>query len=60
MGLITKAPVPMWVWAFVVGSVPVGTYSWMLYTRPNIYEQIVAEIKRQEEAEKARSAAIRH
>ena len=41
-----------WAMAVLIAAVPVGTYSWMLYTRPNIYEQIAEEIKRQEEADR--------
>ncbi len=44
-----------WAMAILIAAVPVGTYSWMLYTRPNIYEQIAEEIKRQEEAERLAS-----
>eukprot|EP00199_Chlamydomonas_sp_CCMP681_P007990 CAMPEP_0119108090 /NCGR_PEP_ID=MMETSP1180-20130426/13463_1 /TAXON_ID=3052 ORGANISM="Chlamydomonas cf sp, Strain CCMP681" /NCGR_SAMPLE_ID=MMETSP1180 /ASSEMBLY_ACC=CAM_ASM_000741 /LENGTH=65 /DNA_ID=CAMNT_0007093673 /DNA_START=106 /DNA_END=303 /DNA_ORIENTATION=- len=59
MGLVTRigVRVPPWAFALFVGAIPVGTYSWMLYTRPNIYEQIVEEIKKQENAEKNRTAA---
>lgn len=39
--------------------IPAGTYGWILYTRPNIYEQIAQEVKRQEEADKERRAAIK-
>lgn len=43
---------PRWVVGLVVMSVPIASYSWILYTRPNVYEQLVEEIKRQEEADK--------
>eukprot|EP00197_Chlamydomonas_leiostraca_P012138 CAMPEP_0202864330 /NCGR_PEP_ID=MMETSP1391-20130828/4614_1 /ASSEMBLY_ACC=CAM_ASM_000867 /TAXON_ID=1034604 /ORGANISM="Chlamydomonas leiostraca, Strain SAG 11-49" /LENGTH=92 /DNA_ID=CAMNT_0049544065 /DNA_START=117 /DNA_END=394 /DNA_ORIENTATION=+ len=46
-------------WAMFTGlfMIPAGTYAWMLYTRPNVYEQIADEIRRQEEAERIRQAA---
>jgi hypothetical protein len=40
-------------------TIPAGTYAWMLWTRPNIYEQIADEIRRQDELEKARTAGIK-
>lgn len=46
---------PRWAVFAMVTAVPVASYSWILYTRPNVYEQLVEEIKRQEEAEKSRS-----
>jgi hypothetical protein len=44
--------------ALAVAAIPVGTYAWMLYSRPNIYEQIAEEIKRQEAQETGRPRAI--
>ena len=48
---------PPWAVAGLLLAIPVGTYSWMLYTRPNIYEEIANEIKRQEAAEMRERAA---
>lgn len=45
---------PLWVTGIVCASIPVGTYSWIVVTRPNIYAQLAEEIKRQEEADKAK------
>lgn len=52
---------PRWGVFGLVAAVPIASYSWILYTRPNVYEQLVEEIKRQEEAEKIKGkpAALR-
>ncbi len=57
---IMPAPrrLPPWAMALAVAAIPVGTYAWMLYSRPNIYEQIAEEIKRQEAQETGRPRAI--
>ena len=49
--------IPLWVTGLVFASVPVGTYTWVLITRPNIYQQIEEEVKRQADAEKAKRLA---
>ena len=49
---------PRWAVGLMVMSVPVATYSWILYTRPNVYEQLMDEIRRQEEAEKAKAGKV--
>lgn len=38
----------------VFAAIPLGTYAYILYTRPNIYQQIEEEIKRQEAADAAK------
>lgn len=47
---------PPWALGSLIAAIPAGTYAWMLYTRPNVYEQIAEEIRKQEEAEKARTS----
>ncbi|KXZ45025.1 hypothetical protein GPECTOR_59g633 [Gonium pectorale] len=44
---------PRWAVFLGVASIPVATYSWILMARPNLYEQIQDEIKRQEERDRA-------
>lgn len=43
-----------WLVGVVLGCIPIGTYSWVLYTRPNIYEQIAQEVAKQDEMERVR------
>ena len=38
MGLLTY--VPPWVFGVVLAGIPVVTYSWMIYTRPDVYAQV--------------------
>ncbi|KAG1666966.1 hypothetical protein FOA52_004249 [Chlamydomonas sp. UWO 241] len=45
---------PPWAIGLVFACIPVGTYTWMITTRPDVYSQVAEEIRRQEEAEKVR------
>ncbi|PNH10772.1 hypothetical protein TSOC_002454 [Tetrabaena socialis] len=49
---------PRWAVGLFFLSIPVATYTWIITTRPNIYEQITEEIKRQEERDKAAGKVV--
>lgn len=51
---MARAKLPIWAIGLIVTTVPLGTYGWVIITRPNIYEQIADEVKKQEAADAAR------
>lgn len=48
---------PKWMVGWMIASIPIGSYSWMLYKQPDVRKQIESEIIRQQEREKSRKAA---